>query len=165
MFPETSEIVFSAETLPEVDVQAVGQNVLLLVEPMRQQSDIIEMVFSQYDEGSDLGIAWVLSASKGYWDQAPGKPRSNAPKYEELTHWVHTDLKRGDKVAFRRFYRSQKLMQGMTPRLRQIEQSFPGCDVVFINIRDIYGVIEDDSEATTSSPHRPVSEGIFEGLG
>jgi hypothetical protein len=108
--------------LPEVRVEAKGPWVLVMVEKKKQLSKVIEIVEDEkYDRDSELGVGWVLSASTSYVD----KGKSN-----------ETPVKRGDKIGFRRFLRSEGLMQP------DVEVDTDN-DVFFLHVRDINGIFDE----------------------
>ena len=57
-------------------------------------------------------------------------------------------VKRGDKVCFRRFLRSQNLMQGL-PSLGSFLSEYPDYELLFLHIDDIIGTVEDDTTGST----------------
>jgi len=149
--------MLTAENLPETGVQAYGAWILVFVEPLPELSKVVHLVRGQFDEGSELGVAWVLSADESYWDQHPDGEQKKAPDYSDKTCRMRMPVKHGDKVVFRRFLRSQGLMQGMTAQLRQAERDFPGYEAFFIHVNDLYGIVEDEPEGTTTHSNRPIS--------
>ncbi|MCA8938750.1 MAG: hypothetical protein KDB07_02995 [Planctomycetes bacterium] len=129
--------------LPEVKLRPNGPWVLVLVEPLPQQSSIIEMVESVYDENTSPGIGWVLLAKDHYYHVPPHmQGASKTPDHADMTHRYDMPVKRGDRILFRRFLKTQHLMQGQGVS-DEIMQQFPDYEWVFLNVQDIIGIIRD----------------------
>ena len=136
------------EDLPETKVRATGQHILVLVEPLPVKSKLIEVVtVNDFDENNSLGVGWVLSAADHYYHVPPHKmDTSKIPDAKDMTHKYQMPVKRGDRIGFRRFLRSQSLMQGDAFKRGDLDH-FPGYEVVFLNVRDLIGLIHDDDAA------------------
>lgn len=152
----------SAEELPDPKIRAMGKHVLVLVEPLQQPVSEagIELVRGMYDDTYSLGIGWVLSAASEYtglsdskkaaekkWREIPG---NRGTMYQPSDHnsVLQMPVKRGDKVCFRRFLRSQNLMQGL-PSLGSFLSEYPDYELLFLHIDDIIGTVEDDTTGST----------------
>lgn len=133
------------EDLPFLDIKAVGRHVLLLVEPKETETKSgLVLVEGPYDKHMDPGIGWVLSASESYCDQNPCKEFIPDPGYGDLNYEMSNDVKRGDKVIFRRYMRTDKVGQGMFDIERGLQGQFPGHELVFLHVNHLIGVIEED---------------------
>jgi len=132
------------EDLPDVGITATGRHVLLLVEPKQTTTEAgLILPDDGFDKGDDPGIGWVLSAPEYYIEQNPSKWVPD-PAYEDLCHLTKSDVKRGDKVLFRRFMKSDNAGQGLYWRQRELQKTLPGYELVFLHVQHLFGVIEED---------------------
>jgi hypothetical protein len=142
--------------LPKVKIQARGRFVLVLVEPLIQPlSELgIEVVHDLYDSNSSLGLGWVLSAATHYYDMPPNKKTERRkaiqdgktpedPGVARFTQKVDMPVKVGDRICFRRFLRSQGLVQGVEqiPSIKEVLSNFPDHELVFLDVEDIIGTV------------------------
>lgn len=139
------------ENLPESPIRAYGPWVLVMVEPPPKTYGMIILVDTGRDNPDSPGIGWVLSAAEQYdWispeQEDENKKEKKLPSMGNKDVRYDMDVKRGDKILFRRFLRSQGLMQyglNLNNMMRVAMTQFSGYEWFFIHIHDIIGVIEE----------------------
>ena len=140
-----SDLLLTAKTLPDPEFRALGPKVLVMVDPAEARSELIEVVnLTGHDRGEDVGFGWVLSAAEHYYDLHPDAPKTKTPDYKDMTYKYPMPVKFGDRVFFRRFLRSEALMQGMTSIFEDLLKDYPGYEMVLLHINDVYGFVEDE---------------------
>lgn len=127
--------------LPALPFQAHGAWIPLLIEPRKVQSTLIEVV-QRYDLPYEMGVGWVLGAAQDYTYVPPSKEEKTAKSNEDMT-WVHPmPVKRGDRVMFRRFLRSQASHQPPVFPTMDLDPRFEKWETLFIHVQDVMGVLE-----------------------
>lgn len=143
MTVSTLKKISGLKDLPDVGLRAIGRNVLLLVEPRETTTKSgLHLLDGPIDRMGEPGYAWVLSAAEFYYAQNSEKWKPN-PKPEDYSVKTKADVKRGDRVLFRRFYRSDNIGQGLDRRQKQLQIEFPGYELVFLHVQHLIGIIED----------------------
>lgn len=138
------------EELPESPIRAHGPWVLVLVEPKKKLSEIIEVVSNPaLDDNDEVGYAWVLSAAPYYYGPPPEQVQKNRSEkaYQlrgESSYRYEMPVRRGDYILFRRFQRSEGLVQFdmTTSNMMKISlTAFPGHEFFFLHAQYIIGVV------------------------
>lgn len=142
--------------LPNPPIKAQGPWILVLIEPQKDRTDSgIYLVRNGYDKWMDPGIGHVLSVADHYFDLPPEKKGvEKTPKPEDFTFKIMHDLKRGDRILFRRFLRTMKLAQPITKELeREISEQYPGHEICWLHVDDVIGeLIEEQPSCPTTCP-------------
>lgn len=126
--------------LPDLGIRLISGWIPVLMEPLPDQTKSgLHVVNSEFDSHMDKGYAWVLAVPKTFRFVPPYKLKK-APDRDNHTFVWTPEVKRGDKVIFKRYERTSAKALG-NPLSDEDAARFPEYEAFYLHYESLLAIV------------------------